>query len=235
MAINPMNIRERSNSVGVCPPPPTDEGVPRLSPAQGDHVFGDIVGVVLGAVEDVRKNGNRDNPTLNNRDAIASFGRRIQDLKVMDLGHHANIENPKTQRKGAAELDMHSHYFGGQADRVRWHIVDIMEKGYTFDRYIRLSRELDRLLDVLVDETALKHYLYKVKECRDADANNTIHNAISVEAARSLIEKAPTSKNKDVVQSIIKRIDHFKWGFLQLIKNYYYFYDVRLKCDTRHF
>ncbi|WP_374788727.1 hypothetical protein [Brucella oryzae] len=212
-----------ANSLSVCPETPKTEGATALAPEQGDHVFGDIIGVVKGAIDDVRRHDKWNRPTLNNRDSIASFVKRCEHLYSMDMGHHSVQENPMTQRTGPAELDEHSHMFGRRAEIVRWHIVNIMEEGFTFYRYAKLRSEFDELIGVLIDETALEHYLKRRKEVRIANYSTVRHKAISVDCALKMLESAPQNREKETIRSIIARIEHFKWGFLQIIKNDYYY------------
>lgn len=177
---------------GVAPPVPDALLAPSLAPGQGDHVFGDVIGMVETALQEIIGGGAMMSTRF--RDFNQTAFIQWQTFTQYDLGHVAATQ-PIVQRNGLAEPDRHAHVFGGYAQRFQWSFCEVVCTGFYAGqetrsvgggtrawRRIVMSR-FDDVLDRLVDQTALTAYLAAPYAIRQANAGAVTHPVISLQAA----------------------------------------------------
>lgn len=191
---------------------------PLLCPGQGDHVFGDIIGVMRTALMAVIGGGaewkNRFGSavycnaeerehvlqTYYLRQSLACWN----EIESLDLGHALNP--PLMYRSPEiAEYDNHSLMFGGYISVFQW---DLAEIGYLKEgvRTVGVSNDTDRLrwikqvlfsyekaTEFIADDTALRAYLTNKDTLRSIkEGKLQPHTAISLIEVR---KRAETSKH----------------------------------------
>lgn len=202
-----------ANPVGAAiPAEPLAAAAPSLAPNQGDHVFGDVVGVIQNSLNEVFGGGQNSSVRMKNFNGnLATIWQGIMDL---DFGHHGN-DAPVVTRAGNPEPDEHAHIFGGYSNRLRWHICEIVclsfsagvEKrvigGATRSWRNKTLSAYDDLIARLVDETALHFYIKSPGQTRNAGAN-VRHTPISLSAAREYTD-GHAGPGHDAVLKILMR------------------------------
>ncbi|NHZ90019.1 hypothetical protein F2P45_13490 [Massilia sp. CCM 8733] len=187
-------FRNPSNGGGL-PNVPLANAAGSLAPAQGDHLFGDIMGAIGTAMQHIFGGGALWQQRLQAYDSVlASLWR---ELNGVDLGHSATP--PIVQRTGAPEPDEHSHMFGGYSARLQWRLCEIVCTGFEAGVESRkiggathawkraVLADFDNLMDHLVDSDALAFYLVTPTAERRANPANVRHTAISLAAATTYI------------------------------------------------
>lgn len=176
------------NPIGAnLPPAPVAAAAPSLAPAQGDHIFGDVIGVINTAFQQIFGGGALVAARIESYDStLASVWN---GLAGVNLGHGA--APPVTQRNGVAEPDEHSHMFGGYSNRLQWQLCEIVSTGFhagAEDRYIggataawkkAVLASFDDLMNNLVDSTAIAFYIATPNAIRNASAA-TRHTPMSL-------------------------------------------------------
>lgn len=215
---NPTNI--------AMPAIPLLAGAPMLAPAQGDHVFGNIIGSLETSLQDIFGGGAG---WLNRLQAWNSVAHSLWvGISQMDIGHNG-INEPCVNRNGMPETDQHAHMFGGYANRLQWQLTEIVCSGFLVggggeDRTIfrgtrtwrqRTMGHLDALLTVLVDQTALTAYMNNPNQVRNAAAG-VVHNPISLTVAsnQANLHNGPGSARIRQICSNIKTARNSIEGFL---------------------
>lgn len=199
---------------------------PNLAPAQGDHIFGDVLGAVETAFQAIFGGGaawvsrmGSYNSTM--RATWEGFG-------VVDYGHGALP--PIVNRQGAAEPDEHAHVFGGYSQRLQWILCEItcagfgpggageVRKigGYSKKWKKEVLRHFDDLLDHLVDSSALHFYIPTPTTIRNANPAQVRHNPISL-AAANLYTTNTNGQGKARVQTVLTSYDTLRNSFEGLI------------------
>jgi hypothetical protein len=154
---------------------------------QGDHIFGDVIGAINTAFQEIFGGG----ALVAHR--IASYDSTLamvwNGLAGVNLGHGA--APPLTQRTGVAEPDEHSYMFGGYSSRLQWQLCEIVSTGFNAggeDRYIgggtaawkrSVLASFDDLMNNLVDSTAIAFYIATPTVIRNASAA-TRHTPMSL-------------------------------------------------------
>ncbi|MEC4590881.1 MULTISPECIES: hypothetical protein [Nitrospirillum] len=195
------------------PAEPAPTAAPPLAPMQGDHVFGDVVGVVRNALSDIF-GGGAVWPTR-----MANYSGMLAEvwngLSSIDLGH-ANTGAPVVTRTGLPEQDQHAHMFGGYASRLRWHLAEVVCAGHAHggeERRIggvttrwrgEVLHALDDVLRHLVDETALLAYIRAPNATRQAAPGTIVHRAIPLDEAITLAGRT-AGPGQAQVQAILNR------------------------------
>lgn len=169
-------------------PAPVAGAAPALAPAQGDHLFGDVVGTIETALQLIFGGGAL---WRNRMQTYNSTLRTIWDgLGTVDLGHGANP--PIVQRNGAAEPDEHSHMFGGYSVRLQWNLCEVVCAGFVNQAETRrvggsvrawksnVLSSFDDLMNHLVDSTALAFYIATPNQIRQANAGVVRHAPMSL-------------------------------------------------------
>ncbi len=142
----------------ACPKPPIRGNGARLSPTQGDHVFGDIIGVMRTGLMAIIGGGRSWGGDVGQP---GRFGASVHDskgscedrrktllwtdvkrnweiIRNLDLGHTA-AEAPLVKReRDIPEYDDHSLMFGGYSSIFQWHLCEI---GYTESGSILIGSE----------------------------------------------------------------------------------------------
>lgn len=193
----------------AAPAVPAAAGAPNLAPLQGDHIFGDALGVIGNAFQDVMGGGALWQARF--RGFNEDVARLWAGQAARNMGHadHTFVAN----RHGAAEPDQHAHMFGGYSARLRWQIVEIGRiDNATQNRQINgrtnawkrhVMGALEDLLDHAVDDTALRYFLANGPGNRAADAANVVHQAISLRAAGDICDNANHAGRRAQVQGIL--------------------------------
>ena len=227
------------NPVGVAlPPVPTAAGAPRLAPAQGDHVFGDVVGTLNTALQTIFGGGaNWQTRMRNYNPTLATLW---QGLSSVDFGHHGgNV--PVTSRAGVPEPDEHSHMFGGYSHRLQWHLCEIVCLGFgptgekrkiggataAWKRNVLTS--FDDLMNNLVDQTALNFYIASPNATRQANAATVRHPTLSLASARTYANQTNGPGKGRVVQ-VVSRCESLRGtleGILQRLDGSVKTFNVR--------
>ncbi|MEA1648356.1 hypothetical protein UAJ10_04905 [Nitrospirillum sp. BR 11164] len=195
------------------PAEPAPNAAPPLAPMQGDHVFGDVVGVIRNALSDIFGGGAVWPTRMANYSGV--LAEVWNGLSSVDLGH-ANIGAPVVTRAGLPEQDQHAHMFGGYASRLRWCLAEVVCAGHVGgveDRRIggvttrwrgEVLQALDDVLRHLVDETALLAYIRAPHATRQAAPATVVHRAIALgEATTRAGETAGPGQAQ--VQAILNR------------------------------
>ncbi|MDD0973784.1 hypothetical protein [Pseudomonas fontis] len=171
---------------------PNAAGAPNLAPIQGDHIFGDVIGAIETALQQIF--GGGANWQMRMRSFNPTLATLWQGLDGVDFGHSANP--PITQRVGVPEPDEHSHMFGGYSRRLQWHLCKVVCTGFAGGVEQRriggatrawrnnVLASFDDLINHLVDSTALGFYIATPGGVRMANAAAVRHVALSLGAAR---------------------------------------------------
>ena len=207
-----LKTTNRNPVAAVLPPVPAPGGATPLAPAQGDHVFGDVVGVIETALKAIfgseaglegRIAGY--NPTL----ATVWTG-----LKGVDFGH--GPQQPVVQRQGSPEPDEHAHMFGGYGLRLQWWLAEIVDTGFrngVTERKVggatrawanQVKGAVNDLLANLVDETALTAFVQAPRTVRPAQPAQVRHPAISLTRAGALVDRLQ-GPGKAAAQAVLTR------------------------------
>ena len=184
----------------VDPAAPVAAGAPNLAPAQGDHVFGNVIGMIQTALQNTFGGGAAWTTRFRNYNSTAHT--QWQTLAGLDLGHVHGAGQPLVGRAGPTEPDQHAHMFGGHARRFQWTFCEIVCTGFggggageyrlVGETTRRLTRQwqtdvlarYDTVVNHLVDGTALTAYLANPGQIRQAQNPPTVvHPAISLAAA----------------------------------------------------
>jgi hypothetical protein len=108
------------------PVPPVAGAAPNLAPAQGDHVFGDVIGTIGTALQLIFGGGANWN---NRMRAYSPILEVLWDgLANANFGHGGHA--PTVARHGAPEPDEHAHVFGGYAVRLQWTLCEFVCTGF---------------------------------------------------------------------------------------------------------
>jgi hypothetical protein len=169
------------NPFGAAQPAvPVAAAAPNLAPAQGDHVFGDVIGAINTAFTSIFGGGAVAPARMQNYHSM--LATLWQGMMGANYGHGAAA--PVVTRNGAPEPDQHSHVFGGYAARLQWQLAEIACAGFHPPPLAAESRRiaaptsrwkratlaaLDDLLNVLVDSTALQFYMATPAQMRQAN------------------------------------------------------------------
>lgn len=216
------------NPMGAAlPAAPVAAAAPNLAPAQGDHVFGDVVGVIGNALAAVFGGG------ANWPQRMAAYNATLAELwnglTQVDLGHAAHGA-PVVARAGAPEQDQHAHMFGGYANRLQWQIAEIVCAGYANGAEVRrvggattawrnaVLGALDDLLTVLVDDTALRAYIPNPNAIRQAAAG-VVHPPISL-ATATATAAALNGPGRANVQAILTRYGSLRGSVDGLLRRF---------------
>ncbi|WP_432721145.1 hypothetical protein R0381_002675 [Jeongeupia wiesaeckerbachi] len=207
------------------PAPPVAGAAPSLAPAQGDHVFGDVIGTIETALQSIFGGG------ANWRTRMHSFNPVLATLwaglAALDFGHGANP--PIVTRAGAPEPDEHSHLFGGYSQRFQWQLCELVCTGYTPGaggnnievRLIggatkawrkKVLASFDDLLAHLVDSTALAFYIATPNAVRAAAPNAIRHPAVSLVAANTFAA-ANHGTGRARVNTVLAKYTGLRSGF----------------------
>jgi hypothetical protein len=167
-----------------------------LAPFQGDHVFGDVIGMVQTALQAIIGGGHVWPARFQSLNPVASL--QWQVYRGFDLGHAGN--EPLVHRNGGAETDQHAHVFGGYSLRFQWTFCEVVCTGFDHGHESRrigggvrawrrkVMSRFDDVLDHLVDSTALNAYLGAPNAIRQANPGIETHPVISLQAARQLAQ-----------------------------------------------
>lgn len=176
------------------PEKPDATTAPFLAPAQGDHVFGDAVGMVNNALAALF--GENQNWETRMEQYNAVLRTHWGTMASMDLGHILATNQPLVQRAGPQEPDEHAHVFGGYANRFRWQVLQLPHGAKTNGKYFqgqwgtyaawqkKVLIAFDDVMSHAVDSTALSAYLANPAATRMANPQSVRHSAISIVAAR---------------------------------------------------
>lgn len=167
-----------------------------LAPAQGDHLFGDVLGTIETALQNIFGGGAAWTARMS---AYNATMRTVWDgMQLVDYGHGALP--PVVNRAGATEPDEHAHVFGGYSQRLQWQLCEIVSTGFnpppiggevrSIGGYSRawknsVLENLDELLAHLVDDTALRFYIATPNAIRAAAPLAVRHVAVSLAAANA--------------------------------------------------
>ncbi|OHX16160.1 hypothetical protein [Chromobacterium sphagni] len=180
---------------GILPAVPQVAQSPRLAPAQGDHVFGDVVGVVGNALTEIFGGGVNWQNRM--RAYNANLAAQWTGLTQVDLGH-TGAHPPVVARQGAPEVDRHAHMFGGYGNRLQWYWCEVVCAGFQGgieDRRVggktqawknQVMGAFDEVINNLVDETALRAYIANPGQTRQADPNSVLHTPVSLARATAI-------------------------------------------------
>ena len=178
---------------GALPAQPIALAAPPLAPAQGDHLFGDVVGTIETALQSIFEGGALWRTRM--RNYSTTLDSLWAGLTTIDLGHGVNP--PIVQRNGPPEPDEHSHMFGGYSRRFQWHLCEIVCAGFVNGQESRriggstrawkndVLASFDDLLDHLVDSTALAFYINTPNAIRAANPPAVRHPIHSLAVART--------------------------------------------------
>lgn len=180
---------------GQPPAVPAPIQAPQLAPNQGDHVFGDVIGMVETSLQNIFGGGQEWRHRFERYSQPAY--EQWQAFNRFDLGHGQNP--PVVQRNGLAEPDEHAHIFGGYSQRFQWSFCEIVCAGYIVNQESRQigggsrawrTSVMSRFDDVLtrsVDHTALTAYLQNPGQIREVNQQTVSrHPAISWQEAREI-------------------------------------------------
>jgi hypothetical protein len=202
------------NNPLVFPEIPMAAGALNLAPAQGDHVFGDVVGAIgtalmyiFGGGQNLPKRMSAYNSTL---------ARLWNGLSQVNLGH-AGAGAPVVMRTGPPERDQHAHMFGGYANRLQWQLREIVCTGFatngaevrsiggsTVAWRTQVLAALDALLNNLVDTTAINAYITAPNTIRQADPKTVVHAPMSLAKAVT-VANATNGPGQANVKAILTR------------------------------
>lgn len=176
------------------PAKPVASGAPSLAPAQGDHVFGDAIGMVNGALGELFGGLQGWEAHMQNYNPLLRASWTT--MSNMDLGHILGPNQPLVRRGGAAEPDEHAHMFGGYADRFRWQLTQLPHNGFVGKYFLgqwgsyaawrrKVLSAFDDVMTHAVDSTALNAYLADPQATRAAAPLLVRHPVISILTART--------------------------------------------------
>jgi hypothetical protein len=208
-----------ANPVGAAlPAQPNAIAAPPLAPAQGDHLFGDVVGTIETALQSIFGGGERWQTRMRNYSAI--LDSLWAGLTAIDLGHGANP--PVVQRNGAPEPDEHAHMFGGYSRRFQWHLCEIVCTGFVNGQESRqiggstvawknnVLAGFDDLLANLVDSTALAFYINTPRAIRAANPAAVRHPTHSLAVARTYANNNPGRPGQARVLQVVTAYDSLR-------------------------
>lgn len=191
------------------PAVPAVAAAPSLAPMQGDHLFGDALGVIGNAFQDLMGGGALWQTRFSAFDGDVARLWAGQAARNMGHADHTFVAN----RNGAAEPDRHAHMFGGYSARLRWQITQIGQldaasqnrqiDGVSSPWKRAVMSALEDLLDNCVDETALRYFLAHGAGNRAANPGGVNHDAISIRAAGDITDAANHAGRKAQVQGML--------------------------------
>lgn len=200
----------------ILPQTPAAASATPEAPAQGDHVFGDILGAIRTALEKIFGSG------LGLDGRIAAYNKTLSPLwtgmQSLDLGH--GPQQPVVQRRGLAEPDEHAWMFGGYARILQWRMAEIVDTGFAGGaRVLRIGgatnlwkRQVKSALEDLllhsIDETALRAYVQAPGTIRQANPAQDRHRAISPNQALMILGQIQ-GPGRAGIQGVLGR-----WGML---------------------
>ncbi len=168
---------------------PVAAAAPSLAPAQGDHLFGDVVGTIETSFQLIF--GGGANWTVRMRNYNSMLQVLWNGLSGVDFGHGNNP--PLVNRNGLPEPDEHSHVFGGYSSLLQWNLCEIVCTGFPPEggesRRIGVASRawktavlssLDKLLNHLVDSTAIAFYIATPNAIRNANPGAVRHVPMSL-------------------------------------------------------
>lgn len=211
---------------GVMPAAPNPALAPNLAPAQGDHIFGDVLGTVETALQSIFGGGAA---WVNRMGAYNGTMRTLwEGLGVVDYGHGALP--PIVNRQGAAEPDEHAHVFGGYSVRLQWALCEItctgfgpggageirQIGGYSKKWKKEVLERFDDLLAHLVDSSALHFYIPTPNAIRNANPAQVRHAPISL-AAANLYTTNANGPGKARIQTVLASYSTLRSAFEGLI------------------
>ncbi len=211
----PISTCQFRNPVGNDPPVPIPDQALALAPIQGDHVFGDIIGMIQTALQNIFGGGQNWINRFQSYN-MSAYMNWIS-LSGLNLGH-AGVNEPLVTRQGVAEIDQHAYCFGRFSERFQWAFCEIVCSGYNQgveQRTIFVGNKswrrnvmgrFDGVLDNLVDSTALTWYFHHPNQIRQA-ANDVIHQPISLQVARQQATVLHNNRSARVIQ-ICQNIDN---------------------------
>lgn len=199
------------NPVGATKPTiPNANTAPSEAPKQGDHVFGDVLGMMRSALQTVF-GGMHDWDKV-----LQSWNQGVfetwQQISGLDFGHGA--QPPLGHRTGLAEPDEHSLLFGAYAAQFRWTFCEILcecaTQPYAISGATRAWKAavlaaLQRVLDHAVDETALDAYIRAPTQTRQGNPNAVRHTPISLAVARARV--GTLNGNATVKRRVLEVLD----------------------------
>ncbi|WP_434634963.1 hypothetical protein [Chromobacterium sp. CV08] len=215
---------------GALPPVPRPQDAPSLAPAQGDHVFGDVIGVIDNALAAVFGGGAVWRQRM--RAYSVPLDEAWAGLAQLDLGH-SGANQPLVARRGAAERDRHAHMFGGYSGRLQWQWCEIICAGFPAggggeDRRIggrtkawrsEVLKALDDVLDNLVDDTALRAYIANPGQERQANPATVFHDALSLARAQA-VTAGLNGPGKARIEQVLRNYDSLRNAVLGLLDRF---------------
>ena len=215
------NCNQANTFQAAIPAAPLAAGAMALAPMQGDHIFGDVLGVVGNGFQDIFGGGAAWQNRFASFDNMAAMLWAGQAARNLGHGNHEFI----SQTAGAPEMDRHAHMFGGYAARLRWQICEIVcvhpagtrIVGRMQNRWKRqVMAALGDVFNNFVDETALQHYLANGNGVVRNAAAGVNHDAISLNAASAIAAAngGPRSAGTVAMIDTIKRFEFALRGIL---------------------
>lgn len=208
------------------PSRPLAAAADRLAPAQGDHLFGDVLGSVETALQSIFGGGavwptrmQHYSPTLHSV---------WTGLDAVDLGHAANP--PIVQRTGAAEPDEHAYVFGGYSRRLQWQLCEIVCTGFAASEMRSIGgatrswktavlNSFDDVMNHLVDSTALHFYIATPHGIRQANASTVNHTPISLAEAVVYASRHAGPGQRDVLR-VLSNYSGLRTSFVGLLDRF---------------
>lgn len=226
------------------PEPPNMGPGDKACPAQGDHVFGDIVNVlktglmeIVGGGQEWIGSGGRFNKDVYDNGAthpLKTFTwhkalRHWQNITLLDLGHSPG---PAIGRVGSyLEPDNHSRMFGGYARILQWDLCEIGAKGRSGfncigsesrqagEHWVRtVLSSYDKTMRYLIDSTALEAYLKNGETNRPQPSKEAPHTAISKEKATKDAGHSTQNSHCNRIRTICNNFDLARWELRQMLE-----------------
>ena len=197
-----------------------------LAPAQGDHIFGDVLGTVETALQSIFGGGA---VWVNRMGTYNGTMRTVwEGLGVVDYGHGALP--PIVNCQSAAELDEHANVFAGYSNLLQWALSEITCTGFgpggvgeirQIGGYSKkwkkevLARFDDRLTH-LVDSSVLNFHIPTPNAIHNANPARVRHATISL-AAASLYTANANGIGKPRIQLVLASCSRLRGAFEGLI------------------
>jgi hypothetical protein len=207
-------------------PAPVVAAAPPLAPNQGDHVFGDVLGVIKTALEGIFGGGQLWQTRMRNYSEMMET--LWIDLRNLDFGH--GPQPPLVHRQGAHEPDQHAHMFGGYSARLQWELAEIVCSGFNpgEDRRIggyskiwksRVLGHFDDLMENLVDSTAMGFYIATPNQIRPANPATVAHAPLSLTDAMATATPL-NGPGRAVVMAVLTRCMTLRGSFEGLLDRF---------------
>lgn len=199
------------------------------NPAQGDHVFGDVLGAIRTAMQAIFVSD------ANWRTRMAAYNANMatiwNGLEQLDLGHGAHPPSVARQPAGVAgnETDQHAYVFGGYANRLQWQMAEIAcmagatptigadANNLSGWKSAVLAR-FDELMANVADQTALNHLVLHGNVTRTANGSN--HPAISLQAAQTFANANRNAPGYNLVAPVLNNLATLRNGFVGLLDRF---------------